>query len=274
MDSMRTLNTSLPHTLSSQAQAQQPPEQLLQAFKSAALSVTNLYKSAASEQASARAAGFQDALDELLAFLDKENLGLDDGEGWKVRQWATERLDSGVLGQNENETDEEMEEQKRTRSSSPPISRRCSGDEVRTNQTNRIESPIRTGSAPPSVAAVRQISPGRQNRHTPPRTEAFTFRSSEPYPQGHDVDMDVSNNNNASPAPAVRLEVIPRNMRHSPRHRHASRTSHRTPASLATLGSGAGQKRKANSTDVFDFGSFFSDKDTPGGGAAKKGRHT
>lgn len=75
-----------------------PPEQLLQAFKSAALSLTNLYKTAAAEEAQARSAGFQEAVKELVRFLDRENLGLDDGEGWRVRQWATARLDGGRYG--------------------------------------------------------------------------------------------------------------------------------------------------------------------------------
>ena len=79
---MRSLNTSLPRT--SPRRNQQPPEELLSAFKAAALSVTNLYKNAASEQARSRAAGYQDALDDLLSFLDKENLGLGDGEGWSA----------------------------------------------------------------------------------------------------------------------------------------------------------------------------------------------
>src|SRR5215469_11633889 len=89
MDSMRNLRTSLPST--SRRQASQPPEELIQAFKQAALSVTALYKTAGAEQARAYQQGYQDALEELLRFLDKENLGLQDGEGWRVRQWATER---------------------------------------------------------------------------------------------------------------------------------------------------------------------------------------
>ena len=271
MDSMRSLNTSLPRMSSSQRQASQPPEQLLQAFKSAALSVTNLYKTAASEQSQARAAGYQDALDELLAFLDKENLGLGDGEGWKVRQWATERLDSGVPGQNACDTDEESEEQKRARSSSPVVTRKSSQDELRQNQVPRSDSPARTGSAPPSSGAMRMNSPGRQTRGSPTKTEAFTFRSSHSYPQTPDVDMEAATNN-GSQTPALRLEVLPKNSRNSPRHRQNGRPSHRTPTSITSLGSGAGQKRKAPIQDFFDISGFFSDKDGPTSNG-KRGRH-
>ncbi|RMZ85479.1 hypothetical protein DV737_g741, partial [Chaetothyriales sp. CBS 132003] len=90
MDSMRSLNTSLPAAYSSRPA---PREQLLQAFKTAALSVTNLYKSAAADQQSSRDAGYQDALDDLLRMMDSENLGVQDGEGWRIRQWVTERYD-------------------------------------------------------------------------------------------------------------------------------------------------------------------------------------
>ncbi|RMZ90643.1 hypothetical protein DV736_g2130, partial [Chaetothyriales sp. CBS 134916] len=90
MDSMRSLNTSLPAAYSSRPA---PREQLLQAFKTAALSVTNLYKSAAADQQSSRTAGYQDALDDLLRMMDSENLGVQDGEGWRIRQWVTERYD-------------------------------------------------------------------------------------------------------------------------------------------------------------------------------------
>src|SRR5450432_3759901 len=93
MDSMRSLNTSLPGASPSKQQMPEPPEQLLSAFKAAALSVTKLYKTAAVDLARARSEGYQDALDELLAFLDKEDIGLTDGEGWRIRRWATERLD-------------------------------------------------------------------------------------------------------------------------------------------------------------------------------------
>ena len=84
---MRSLNTSLPRSTS------RPSELLLQQFKTAALSVTNLYKVSAQAESQAKEAGYQEAIEDLLHFLDRENLGLTDGEGWRVRQWATERSD-------------------------------------------------------------------------------------------------------------------------------------------------------------------------------------
>ncbi|EXJ73865.1 uncharacterized protein A1O5_03627 [Cladophialophora psammophila CBS 110553] len=113
MDSMRSLNTSLPSTRPA------PPEQLLQAFRTAALSVTNLYKSAVTDQNASRQAGYQDALEDLLSFLDKENLGLQDGEGWRVRQWATERYEGSTHHHQIESDDERSESGQRLRGATP-----------------------------------------------------------------------------------------------------------------------------------------------------------
>ena len=102
---MRHLSSSLPGS----RRRNEQPHQLLADFKAAALSVTNLYKTATAENARSREAGYQDALDDLLAFLDRENMGLMDGEGWRVRRWATERLDDAPKG-SEDEEDVTREE--------------------------------------------------------------------------------------------------------------------------------------------------------------------
>ena len=126
---MRNLRTSLPST--SRRQASQPPEELIQAFKQAALSVTALYKTASAEQARAYQEGYQDALEELLRFLDKENLGLQDGEGWRVRQWATERYQgSSQQAQGTSDNEDEAEDETRARSSSPISQRKDVADNV------------------------------------------------------------------------------------------------------------------------------------------------
>jgi len=270
---MRTLNTSLPRS-PRMRRSNPPPEQLIQSFKSAALSVTNLYKTAAADQARAREAGYQDALDDVLAFLDKENLGLDDGEGWKVRQWATERLDGSPLAHTGSDSDDDRgETAKRARSTSPP--RTATQEVEQARQASRSTSPVRTTSAPmPPPAAPQQ-----QNNlfHAP---EVFSFRSAHPYPQ--DIDMQNSDASNtapqsdppqgqmAPPNPAIRFEVVPRGSR-TP-HR-ASRHTNRSTGSTRSLGQGAGSKRNFRAGDYFDLGNLGDGKDSPGGGG-KRGRFT
>ncbi|MCJ1303303.1 hypothetical protein MMC08_006111 [Hypocenomyce scalaris] len=278
MDSMRSLNTSLPTS----SPNPRPPEQLLQAFKTAALSVTNLYKTAATDQVRARQAGYQDALDDLLSFLDKENLGLGDGEGWRVRQWATERLSgTHTVHAGSDSDDERGETEKRARSSSPVAQRRPSPEPFRQRLTSRSASPVRTGSAPPAPAISAQ-----HHSSIFTRPEAFTFRSPHPYPQEIDMQApDTTSNNTALSEPtslshaststsasAVRVEVVPRGSRTPHRHgNHSSRHNTRSTTSGRSLGSGAGSKRRIAFGDFFDLGGLGDGKDGQGGGG-KRGR--
>src|SRR5271170_1460944 len=171
MDSMRSLNTSLPGTSPSKQHGTEPPEQLLSAFKAAALSVTKLYKTAAVDQAKARSEGYQDALDELLAFLDKEHIGLSDGEGWRIRRWATERLDGRDAVSQHAESDDETDKQETT--SSPVLERTQSAAQLST----RTASPMRTENVPLVIPPPIQ----EQQPVMLPPASTFTFRSSHPY---------------------------------------------------------------------------------------------
>ena len=265
MDSMRSLNTSLPRT--SPRRTQQPPEELLSAFKAAALSVTNLYKNAATEQARSRAAGYQDALDDLLTFLDKENLGLGDGEGWRVRQWATERFDGVVSGGRDSE-DEEEEEEDKARSSSPDMVRKPT-----------VTAPAQQEQHPePTLAAEPpSLQPQFQPPLNVPQADAFTFRSATAYPSYHDREVEMETNNAAadtSNSPTnnpVRVEVLPRRRNQHNRSTNQNRT---TSLNLGSLGSGAGAKRKIPFNDFFNIGdlSFGNGKDGFDRGG-KRGRH-
>ncbi|CAF9938713.1 MAG: hypothetical protein ALECFALPRED_007827 [Alectoria fallacina] len=274
MDSMRSLNTSLPRSPRSK-RSNPPPEQLIQSFKSAALSVTNLYKTAAADQTRAREAGYQDALDNLLTFLDQQNLGLDDGEGWKVRQWATERLDGSPPAHMGSDSDDDRNETaKRARSSSPAAQRTTSQEAEQARQASRSSSPVRAASVPMAPPATSQ--PQNNIFHAP---EVFTFRSALPYPQ--DVDMQAADTaSNIAPqpepvpSPAVRLEVVPRGSRTPHRgSNHQNRHGARSTAAARSLGSGAGSKRRITFGDYFDLGSLGDVKDGRDGGG-KRGRFT
>src|SRR3569833_1643478 len=86
------------------------PEDEVDAFKAAALSVTKLFKTAAAAQAKAHTEGYQDCLNDLLSFLNKEKMGLSDGEGLRVRAWATERMEGGDGGAQTAEREDEVEQ--------------------------------------------------------------------------------------------------------------------------------------------------------------------
>jgi hypothetical protein len=268
---MRSLNTSLPGTSPPKQHAPEPPEQLLQAFKAAALSVTKLYKTAAADQAKARSEGYQDALDELLAFLDKEDIGLSDGEGWKIRRWATERLDGRDAVSQHAESDDETDKQERA--SSPILERTQSATQVPT----RTASPMRTDSATPVIPPPIQ----EQQPTMLPPASTFTFRSSYPYPQDTDINLsglDLSDSrgqpldativSHRSQSPSASI-TITRPSRTTSRLNNQT-TRHNTRAT-ASIGRGAGQKRKINLGEFFDIGNLGHGKDGFGGGG-KRGR--
>ncbi|KAF2169135.1 hypothetical protein M409DRAFT_20362 [Zasmidium cellare ATCC 36951] len=284
MDSMRHLSTSLPRGRN------EPTTDLLSDFKAAALSVTNLYKTAAKSQDRARAAGYQDALDDLLTFLDKESLGLMDGEGWRVRQWATERLDgdgsaprqgtgpNSTMAEDEDDgsttKDDDKEEE---RSSSPEVQRRPQAvTTVSSDLTEEDSQHRRVVSEPPQPA---------------PLQSEFTFQSNHAYPtSNHDRDGNNSMELDSSTTPlqpsitsstpssteTVRIVSRPqRNKQHNSR-----RNDSRIPTLNFSLGSGAGNKRKMPYQDFFDISNINTDnsdrKDGGGGGngrGGKRGRH-
>lgn len=278
---MRSLNTSLPGTSPPKNQAGEPPEELLQAFKAAALSVTKLYKTAAADQGRARSEGYQDALDDLLAFLDKENIGLSDGEGWRIRRWATERLDG--RDSVPTESDDEVAE-KVDRGSSPVFQRSQSATRAppsTTTKPTRTTSPVRMESVPP---VVFQPSNNEQTTNVVPPQGTFTFRSSQAYPQDPATELselELSDNgrtqNHDTPhgpnhTPGITLT---RPSRTSHRHNNHSTRNSRTSN---TIGRGAGQKRKINFGEFFDIGNLGKDGFGGFGGGGppgpKRGRFT
>ncbi|KAJ0301208.1 hypothetical protein COL5a_007658 [Colletotrichum fioriniae] len=270
MDSMRSLNTSLP---GASAAAKQPtqndsPEQLIDAFKAAALSVTKLYKTSAAAQSKARMDGYQDCLDDLLSFLDNERIGLGDGDGWRIRSWATERLDGARDAGSQNaESDDEAD--KAETASSPELNRTSSG--------TQLSSQLRTDLAPPSIPQPVEEE-GQEEREpisvTVPTADSFTFQSSHPWPpqpQQQDAYLNLANldlsdsrthdasSTNTNPATRTARPRHPANM-----PRSASRQG-------SSLGRGAGSKRKINFAEIFDLSSL--DKNMFGGGP-KRSRHT
>lgn len=277
MDSMRSLNKSLPP--SPRHRSVKPPEKLLQAFKSAALSVTNLYKTAASDEVQARSQGYQDALDNLLAFLDKESLGLGDGEGWKVRRWATERLEGSPPATGGSDSDDDRgETNKRTRSLTPAIQRKPTPEPPEAHTSSLPASPVRIESTLSTV-----LLSGPQTSVVAAGPEIFSFRSSRPYPQDIEMQADPTSVNLSEPesqaqgngsntVSAIRREAASRGSRTPHRGaNHSNRPNTRSATSARSLGSGAGSKRRIAFNEYFDLGSLGDGKDGSGGGN-KRGR--
>ncbi|PGH20767.1 hypothetical protein AJ80_03528 [Polytolypa hystricis UAMH7299] len=278
MDSMRSLNTSLPAS-SPYPNRTQPPEQLLQAFKTAALSVTNLYKNAVSDQAQSRHLGYQEALEDLRVFLDKERIGHEDGEASKIRSWVMERIDGSATATCDSD-DERGDSDKRSRSLSPTAVRKESPE---TNQTN--QQPSSTAPSQPETTSQSHPNTGVESSTFSRPTTTFTFTAGPQFPPAPQHDMDMqTNDGNQGPtviqadshaplssslaSPSLRVEMLPRSSRTPNRHnstnRHTGRSSTRD-SSAAT-----GSKRKFHLPDFFDISNFGNGRDTFGGG--KRGR--
>jgi hypothetical protein len=274
MDSMRSLNTSLPP---SRSRRSQNPE-LLPAFKSAALTVTNLYKTAVTDSASTRQLGYQDALEDLLSFLDRENLGQQDGEGWRIRRWVTERFEGGdTIGTSMDSEDDRADTEKRARSSSPISQIRTNHEGLDIRDSSRSDqTTLRTESAPPPTRKEENDSPVID------RPPSFTFSAAQPLPKP-DVPMyipDTSYNGlqplgdspeamTSQATGSLRVEVVNRAARTQNRHasnRHNTRSANRE-GSFA-----GGTKRKFQLPEFFDISNMGASRDSTNGGG-KRGRY-
>ncbi|KAL9051577.1 MAG: hypothetical protein Q9162_005932 [Coniocarpon cinnabarinum] len=261
MESMRTLDSSLPGS-SPHARRKQANSELLQAFKSAALSVTQLYKTANAEEEEANReahfGGYSEALSDLLAFLDDQNLGLGDGEGWQVREWATQRHQS-LNSHSRTSEDSGMSDDQETRgrSASPVLPQKSSSQQYQSAAV-QTDPPNST----PSDGYPLQSKLTSQQSYS---TETFHFRSPHALPTQQDTNLNTSAQR--SP-PSLRLELLPRTARYN-----AHRSVHHTRASEKTvgaLGHGAGSKRKVPLHEFFDVTGLVGSKDVPGPG--KRGR--
>ncbi|KAK3402138.1 hypothetical protein B0T20DRAFT_451017 [Sordaria brevicollis] len=256
--------------------------EFLETFKAAALSVTKLYKTTGPAIAKARSDGYQDCLDDLLAFLDRSRLGLSDGEGWMIRSWATERLNDRNLPTMESDDDNQVE---------PALSPQA-------QSSDPIQEEDQMRDSPPAPAVYEQPpqqeqpheheQPQQQEHHNQPNQrqppsnpedfqvvvptqETFTFQSTHPFP--HEEAMKLEN---------LALSDAPRSNRSvsasTPSARNNRNRALRQNATRS-LGRGAGQKRK-----VVDLSEFFRiDNFGPGGNGndkdpfnptSKRSRHT
>ncbi|GAO15328.1 uncharacterized protein UV8b_04849 [Ustilaginoidea virens] len=223
------------------------PEQLLDVFKAAALSVTKLYKTSALAESRARTEGYQECLEDLLTFLDKENLGLKDGEGWSVRKWATERFDGHDRNSHNTESDDDIERAERTLS--PEVARPSA--EPQTVVAKRAESP---------EANVVSI-PEEPMPISVPSQDSFTFQSSHPYPNIATLDLSDSRGRDGQSLSTGR----------SSRSRLNGHNPKSGSRGAGHLGKGAGTKRRWDFDDFF--GGCLGGKD-PFANGSKRSRHS
>ena len=246
MDSMKGVSASHAGAAGRQASQNDSPEQLLDIFKAAALSVTKLYKTSALAESKARNDGYQDCLDDLLAFLDKESIGLDDGEGWRIRRWATKRLDGREGRLQSVESDEETDKAETT----------SAAELSRTTEDATPNAQPRTTPASPTVVPISETEePLVPKPIVVPVQDHFTFQSSHSYPNIATLDLSDTRAHEGSSHSTSRTG--------KPRRTGARNSSN--------LGRTAGSKRKMDFSEFFD--GYLNSKDPFGGGGSKRSRH-
>jgi len=224
------------------------PEQLLDVFKAAALSVTKLYKTSALAESRARTDGYQECLDDLLVFLDKDGAAMEEDARTRLRKWVTEGRDGRDARLQTVESEDEVD--KAEVSSAP--------DAAQSNADTPIATQPRNGSMPPAITPINDLP---THHFIVPSRDDFTFQSSHPYPNIATLDLSDSIPHTVTSISSPRTAKARFNANGL---RPGSRTS-------GHLGRGAGSKRRLDINEFFD--GCLSGKD-PFGNGGKRGRHS
>ncbi|KAK1828142.1 hypothetical protein QBC39DRAFT_158026 [Podospora conica] len=234
---------------------------LLDAFRGAALSVTKLYKIASQHLAKTRADGYQDCLDDLILFLDKESFRSPE-DAAKVRRWAAERLEGRETISQSLESEDEVDN-KPEAASSPVVMRASIPPQqppaARYEVQMKDHSPPAAAAAPAPPTPIAEMPPV-----TFPSRDVFTFQSNVPYPQDISLDaLDLSDSQQSHRHPSMTAATPTSTSVPLPTPRHPRTRNGRAPP-RGTAARMAGQKRKVNLDEIFDVGSLPHVKDVFG----------
>lgn len=246
------------------------PEQLMDAFKTAALSVTKLYKTSAAAQAKARSDGYQDCLEDLMAFLDRQNIGLGDGDGRQIRRWAADRLEGRDSALSPLDSEDEAD---KTELASPSPDMHPPANVTvpqQPHQQPQQSQPTRPDATPSAAAPENSTSAttvaAQSSPFVVPTQDTFTFQSSIAYPAESELsiaNLDLSDSRPSDASLHSGTQAFrPRTTRPGarPRGGHVGRV--------------AGQKRKINLAELFDLGSIGGKDVFGGSGGGKRTKHT
>lgn len=226
------------------------PEQLIDVFKAAALSVTKLYKSSVAAETRARSEGYQECLDDLLGFLDRESSNSADGNLSKLKRWIAERREGGDATLPTSESEDEVDKGEANTQSEPVQNTNIS---QQAPAPAPAPTPARTTSDSPAPV---DVVPTESPRFIVPSQDTFTFGSEHQYPNIATLDLSDSRSHAS----------ITHHTTRQPRNRNSARSLRAS----SHLGRGAGAKRRMDFDDFF--GGCFGGKDTFGNGA-KRSRH-
>lgn len=184
---LTSLSSTLPRSNTSTDDPEEPTSSmLLAAFKQTALAVTTLYKTAANEtercRREGRIEGYQDCLDDFLAFAEKVEGRSDTKTIEMLRQWALSKRRKTSGGGGGNKPRSRREDQEESAELDP--------EDLPTTTTTVMEEPP----LPPQPAPVPQPVAVKSPRQPPP--SVFSFRSNldlschiQPSSKFEDIDI-------------------------------------------------------------------------------------
>ena len=294
---MRSLNTHLPQSASahtvqappptvqtSRPQPSPPPPAapeatLLSEFKAAALSVTNLYKSAFSLQQYSNDLGYTAALNDLLQYFNLEHSQRSPIDPTELRGWVLSKLRERGHGRSVKPETENSAREEDARDKGED--RESDEDSLGRREARRPKTPDHQSEDPPSN--VEDVEEGHSSpiRMDTDHHDTFTFRSEIPIQQRlvSDVPTTLHNHNtifiNVPPEVPSEVTSAPRNLRSQTSRRKTTAPSRTNPRPPPPLGAGAGQKRKVAFAEFFDIEEGREGQGSAGGASvtlSKRGR--
>ncbi|KAF3156706.1 hypothetical protein TWF569_005680 [Orbilia oligospora] len=275
-----TLPGNNPNSSSSSRRPQNPSKQhspeiaddsqnIIEAFQSAARSVTHLYRSSAALIRSSRTDGYTDALSDVLEAIDNESAYNDPSLALsRIRDWVIDRrheMKGGVANGNATGRSESMPpQQQREMSTESEMD-----DGANNNGNGKEEEQQRREDARPDVPHpdIQHQQHFQMNVQSIPQ---FSFQPLNPLPQYPSQTPDVVEPLQSPGVDGIFMFNSPVMTQQMMPNGRTSGAGNKVPlaprSNNAGLGIGAGTKRRNQSVDFFDIGGFgnFGMNGTPG----------
>jgi len=249
-----------------------PDAQLLQAFKSAATSVTLLYKQCATATTTARQEGYHDALSDILEVIDNESAYTDPTLALsRIRDWVIETRRKG-----RREMSAESEDEDRPREHHPQARQNWSRQAPESSETEAGRSKDMEDSQPKFDRPSSPLRPTTtsSNSSTSSAAQPFAFQSMQAMaPRPADVEIDfLSDNSNIQQQTSNGMFQFSTPPQPTPLRNASSHKQTFSSRGNQQLGSGAGSKRRYhNYGEFFDISGFNGGS---GNGNPKRGRYS
>ncbi|KAF3913404.1 hypothetical protein ABW20_dc0108729 [Dactylellina cionopaga] len=284
---MTSLSSTLPgNNNASSSRRQNPSKQLspeptddgqtlIEAFQSAARSVTHLYRSSAVLIRNSRQDGYTDALSDVLEAIDNESAYNDPSLALsRIRNWVIDRrheIKGGAPSGTAN---------RRAGSMPPQQQREMSAESEMDDGNTKEEEQVKKEDSSKGEVNYPDLQQPHQNSHSLPSVPSFSFQPLIPVPQYPTQTTDPTEPLPSPESNGVFTFNAPASTNPLVRQSASNKVPLAPRSGNSGLGAGAGTKRRNNYVDFFDisgFGNFGMnggrDLGSNGGpGSGKRGR--